>query len=165
VEANTIAFNQENGVSVSGNGVHNHVLSNSIFSNGGLGIDLNRDGVTANDTGDADTGANNLQNFPVVSSAKTSKKGTSIAGKLNSVPNKTLTVQLFASPEADDSGNGEGKTLIGEKALATDGSGNASFTFTPTQTVSKGQFITATATDLDGNTSEFSAAKKVVRKR
>jgi CSLREA domain-containing protein len=164
-EANTIAFNQGPGVSVLNNGVGNRVLANSIFSNASLAIDLNRNGVTPNDAGDQDTGANELQNFPVLSSAKTSRKGTSIAGKLNSKPNETVTVQFFANSEADPSGNGEGKTFIGEKAMGTDSSGKATFAFKDTQPVAKGQFITATATDLDGNTSEFSAAKKVVRKR
>jgi hypothetical protein len=172
--ANTIAFNQGIGVSVSDFSVGNRILHNSIFSNAGVGIDLNRssrqvprDGVTANDTGDADTGANNFQNFPLISSAKTARKGTSIAGKLNSIPNKSFTLEFFASPEADPSGNGEGKTFLGEKVVATDdSSGNASFTFQPALKVSRGQFITATATaDSDGNTSEFSNAKKVVRKR
>jgi hypothetical protein len=165
-EANTIAFNNPAGVSVLGNGAGNSVFSNSIFSNGGLGIDLERDGVTDNDTGDADAGANTLQNFPVLTSAKTGRKGTSIAGKLNSVPNKTFTVQFFASPELSPSGNGQGKTFLGEKVVSTDASANAAFTFKPSQKVSKGQFITATATDsASKNTSEFSAAKKVVRKR
>jgi hypothetical protein len=165
-EANTIAFNSPAGVSISGNGTGNRVLSNSIFSNSGMAIDLGRDGVTANDTGDADAGANTLQNFPVVTSAKTGKKGTSIAGKLNSIPNKTFTVQFFASPEPSPSGNGQGKTFLGEKVVTTDASANATFTFKPAQKVSKGQFITATATDTGGNnTSEFSAAKKVVRQR
>ena len=169
--ANTIAFNQGPGVSVSDDSVGNRVLYNSIFSNVGLGIDLNRnsgapsDGVTTNDTGDADTGANNLQNFPVISSAKTGSKGTSIAGKLNSIPSKSFRIQFFASPEADSSGNGQGKTFIGEKVVTTGADANASFTFKPSQKVPKGQVITTTATDEGGNTSEFSAAKKVVRKR
>jgi hypothetical protein len=164
-EANTIAFNSVAGVGIDegkGDATNNAVFSNSIFSNAGLGIDLDRDGATTNETGDADTGANNLQNFPVLTSAKTDKKGTTIKGKLNSIPNKSFTVQFFASPEADSSGFGEGKTLLGEKVVTTNTLANASFTFKPTQKVSKGQVITATATD-GGNTSEFSAPKKVTR--
>ena len=61
---NVIAFNSNNGVTVTDNGAGNAILGNSIFSNGGLGINLGPTGVTPNDAGDADTGANNLQNFP-----------------------------------------------------------------------------------------------------
>ncbi len=76
--ANTIAFNGGNGVSVSvSSAAGNRILSNSIFSNGRLGIDLrggteNAAGATANDPKDADTGPNDLQNKPVVTSAVTS---------------------------------------------------------------------------------------------
>jgi hypothetical protein len=161
--ANTIAFNQGIGVSVSDNGVGNRVLSNSIFSNANVGIDLNRDGVSINDTGDADPGANTLQNFPVVTSAKLVSGATTIKGKLNSVPNQSFTIQFFASPEADVSGFGEGKIFLGKKVVTTDARASASFTFKPARKVGAGKVITATATDPNGNTSEFSTARKVVR--
>jgi hypothetical protein len=165
-EANTIAFNSPAGVTVSGNGVGNRVLSNSIFSNVGMAIDLGSDGVTLNLTGDADTGANTLQNFPVITSAKTVSGAVTIKGKLNSVPNKTFLVQVFASRELSPSGNGQGKTFLGKKVVSTDILANASFTCKPAQKVFQGQFITAKATDTASkNTSEFSAAKKVVRQR
>jgi CSLREA domain-containing protein len=139
----------------------NRVLSNSIFSNKELGIDLEDDGPTANDVGDADPGGNNRQNFPVLDSAKTGTQGTTVQGRLpNTTPNATFTVQLFSNPKGTD----QGKTLIGETSVSTNSSGNASFTFTSTQKVDgKGANITATATDAGGNTSEFSAPKKVTR--
>jgi hypothetical protein len=105
-----------------------------------------------------DGGANNLQNFPVLTSARTVSGNTTITGKLSSVPNSGHNIQFFANP----SGN-EGKKFIGQTGVITDGSGNATFTFTPTAAVAVGQTITATATDSAlSNTSEFSAPRKVV---
>ena len=71
-------------------------------------------------------------------------------------------MQFFSNASEGD----EGQKPIGQVGVSTDSSGNASFTFKPAQKVGKGQRITATATDSSAlNTSEFSAAKKVVRKR
>lgn len=154
--ANTIAFNGRDGISIQGNqDTGNRISRNSIFSNAGLGIDLFGAPSANNDTGDADVGANNLQNFPVITSAKNST--TTIAGKLNSKPNKTYALQFFSNP----SGINEGKKFIGQKSVTTDASGNASFTFESASKVATGRTITATATDASGNTSEFSAPRKV----
>ena len=161
--ANTIAFNGssfEDGVRIGVvGGTGNRILRNSIFSNADLGIDLGDNGVTPNDTGDADTGANNLQNFPVLTSAKSSRTGTTIKGQLNSTPSTTFTILFFSGPAMDL----EGKKFLGQKRITTDASGNASFTF-KTKKKAAGE-ATATATDASGNTSEFSAVKKIVRRR
>jgi hypothetical protein len=113
-------------------------------------------GKTANDPGDIDAGANGLQNFPVLTSAKKTSTGTTIVGTLGSATSKTYQVQFFSNP----SGN-EGKTFLGQKSVTTNSSGNVSFTFTTSKAISAGQTITATATDSAGNTSEFSAPKTV----
>ena len=138
-----------NGVDLSGTtGVS--ILRNSTFSNGQLGIDLGVDGRTLNDLGDADSGANALQNFPALTSAKTEGTKTTVEGKLNSRPNSGYTIQFFSNP----SGTDEGKKFIGQKSVTTDGSGNATFTFSPSSKVAVGQQITATATkNTTGNTS------------
>jgi CSLREA domain-containing protein len=139
----TALGNAEHGVGTLGDVAKgNSILSNSIFSNGRLGIQL----------------SSNLQNSPVLSSAKSGKRGTTIVGQLDSTPNSTFTLQFFSNP----SGTDEGRTLVGQKSVATDTSGSVSFSFKSKKKVGKGQNITATATnDSTGDTSEFSAPAKV----
>ena len=159
---NVISASQFYGVGVFGDtATGNRILSNSIFSNVELGIDLlaggNR-GRTDNDPGDIDTGPNGLQNFPLLSSAKKGAAGTTtVRGTLNSTPGKTFNIQFFSNP----SGTKEGKMLLGSKSVTTDGTGNVSFDFSTKKEIRLGRNITATATGTDG-TSEFSAPKKVV---
>src|SRR5207302_10513084 len=65
LSANLIRFNRGPGVVVS-SGSGDRITANFIADNGHLGIDLNHDGVTPNDTKDPDTGPNALQNFPML---------------------------------------------------------------------------------------------------
>ena len=152
---NTVAFNDGEGILVeSGSGTQ--ILSNSIFNNAGLGIDLAPLGVAANDPGDGDTGVNGLQNFPQITTAADSI----IGGGLNSTANTDFRIEFFSSASCDLSGKGEGQTFLGFIDVATDGSGDVGFVF-PT-TVPVGQpIVTATATDPNGNTSEFSSCVPV----
>jgi Right handed beta helix region len=152
--------NDVNGVGIFGDDADgNNILSNSIFSNGGPGIDLGEDGTTANDPGDADTGPNDLQNKPSLASARNASGKTSVKGTLDGRPGATYTVQFFSNPPGTD----EGQTFLGQKTgLAVDGSGKGTFTFSPSSKVAVGRTITATATDEStGDTSEFSAPRKV----
>jgi CSLREA domain-containing protein len=162
---NTIAFNGKDGVSIypkepNTTVTGNVIFTNSIFSNVGLGIDLNDDGVTHNDPLDPDAGPNNLQNFPVITSVLNNRfsNTTTVQGQLDSTPNKTFTIEFFSSSEADPSGYGEGQTFRGSTAVTTAGSGNAVFTVSLPTAVPAGHLITATATDSANNTSEFSQA-------
>ena len=167
-EANVIAFNGREGVFVEFVGVDratgNRISANPIFSNGELGINLrggteNAAGATANDSGDKDTGANDLQNKPVVTSAKTVGGITTIQAKLNSTSSDPFVVEFFSSP----SGN-EGQKFLGNKAVSTNSNGNVTFSFVPSQAVAVGQRITATATNVvEANTSEFSAPRTMVQ--
>jgi CSLREA domain-containing protein len=148
---NTIAFNGTNGVTVLV-GADNSILSNRIFSNGKLGIDLNDDGVTPNDAGDT----NVQQNFPVITSVARSGGLAVMNGTLNSRPSTSFEIEFFSNPSCDPSGNGEGQTLIASIYTATDGSGNSPILAAVPISGLAGDFITATATDSLGNTSEFS---------
>jgi Calx-beta domain len=154
---NTIAFNTAAGVAVR-SGAGNAVRGNSIFANGGLGIDLGPTGVTPNDNNDTDTGANDLQNFPLIHAASTTGTDVTVQVKLSSQPGTRFTIDFYASPVADPSGYGEGATYLGSTTATTNGGGNISFSSTFTATVPVGYVVTATATDPGGNTSEFSAA-------
>ncbi len=154
---NTIAFNSGKGVSLSDNAtLNNRSAANRIYGNGLLGLDLNNNGLTANDAGDADTGPNNLQNFPVLTSV--SATGT-IRGSLDSTAGNSaypVRLEFFANTACDSGGNGEGEAYLGFTTLSAPGNFSASVTL-----VAGKNFITATATDNNGNTSEFSACRAV----
>jgi len=158
---NRIAFNTRGVVVDSGTG--NAILANSIFSNSGVGIDLTPvAGVTANDNCDTDTGPNNLQNFPVLTSATAVAVNTTIQGTLNSTPSTTFRIEFFANASCDNSGNGEGQTFLGFTSTTTDASCNANFSFSVPNASVTGPIVTATATDAGNNTSEFSACRAVL---
>jgi hypothetical protein len=164
---NVIAFNGASGVSVITDNfcgslaINNAILGNSIFGNTSLGIDLGTPGVTPNDVGDTDIGANNLQNFPLLTTATSAVGSTSVAGSLNSTANTSFRVEFFSSASCDPSGNGQGQTFLGFSNATTDGSGNAVINATLPVATPMGWVMTTTATDPDGNTSEFSACMSV----
>ena len=159
---NTIAFNGGDGVSLeSSTETGNAVLVNSIASNTGLGIDLFPDGVTPNDAGDGDNGANNLQNFPVLTAISSSAGSTTLTGTLNSAVNTAFRLEFFVNETCDASNFGEGETFLGSATVTTDAGGDAPFVAVLPAAVFTHQFVTATATDPDNNTSEFSACKQV----
>jgi len=160
---NVIAFNGNGGVGVTssdsvGNAINGNLIYSNVglYANGGLGIDLGYNGVTKNDAGDGDSGPNNLQNFPLLNSASTSGGNTTIVGTLNSTANTQFRVEFFANAAPDALGYGEGQFFIGATNVNTDAAGNASINAT-FPGVPAGQFISTTATDSGGNTSEFSA--------
>lgn len=144
--------------------INNAILGNSIFSNAGLGIDLEFDGdpncVEPNDDGDADTGPNNLQNYPTISNVAIASDDltVTISGALDSTPDTIFRLEFFSNVTRDTNGFGEGATFLGSTDVTTDGTGSVTYNVTlPLASVGETSF-TATATDPDGNTSEFSAA-------
>jgi VCBS repeat-containing protein/parallel beta-helix repeat protein len=176
---NLIAGNSAEGVVISGSHtLRNSLLGNVLYANGSLGIDLRPAGepwpfVTANDLNDADTGPNDLQNFPEINSAVLDGNQLQINGILQSTAHTTFRIEFFSNPAAlaDSSGYGEGRHSLGHVLVTTNTVGNASFTSTlTTNSVAAGDRVTATATvvldpgqigmsDLAayGSTSEFAA--------
>ena len=164
---NVIAFNRQRGVNLRSASIA-PVLGNSIFSNGAvgntlshLGIDLDGNGVTLNDANDGDFGVNRLQNFPVLSSATLNSGTVTIQ---YSVPTATsnatypLRMEFF---KADADGQ-EGQTFLGFDTYTAAEAGTVkTFAFTPAVTLAVNDKLVATATDNNGNSSEFSASQTV----
>jgi hypothetical protein len=162
-EANTIAFNTKAGIGLEklNTDTGNTISANSIYSNKTLGIDLGESGVPLQDnSGVAQTGPNDLENYPVLSTAVASNASTTITGSLTSMADRKFTIDFFGSPSADHSGYGEGQTFIGSTTVTTNSAGNASFAFVAPTSVA-GQMLSATATDQNGNTSEFAKSIQV----
>jgi hypothetical protein len=157
-QPNTIADNGGKGVvvgaSLTDTSTKVSIRGNSIYNNGGLGIDLGNNGVTPNDADDSDTGPNGLLNFPVLT--KVEHGSVIVSGTYIGASNQTYTLDFYTSQTGDASGYGPGQTWIGANTVTTDASGKAAFNFTFNVSVPVGQAITATATDSNGSTSEFS---------
>src|SRR5262249_35717664 len=140
-------------------GDRTRVRGNSIHDNGLLGIDLYNgiDTPKPNDPGDGDNGGNDLQNFPIIQSVTTGAT-THIVGKLNSTASTTFDIDFYVSPACSNFPREflEGPSWAGTTQVTTDGSGNAFIDVTLPVATENGARISATATDPDGNTSEFS---------
>lgn len=159
--AGNIITNGNYGVLVAGTAVRNRIRMNSIHSNRKIGINLfgadNAAGITANDNLDADSGPNDLTNFPNIHSAIPNGAFVQVVGVLNAKPNTSYVLDFYSSVDRDPSEYGEGQYYVGSVNVTTDAQGNANFN---TSLVDKpGGWMTATATDGVGNTSEFSWAK------
>lgn len=162
-QANAIFFNGGAGVELtSATAVQNEISGNGIYDNGGLAIDLNPVGINTNDVLDVDTGANGLQNFPVLTNATITFSALTVQGTLNSKSGAAYRVEFFATPTWDATNTPEGKFFLGSTNLTTDGSGNANFTAAIASTPDTNWLITATATDASGNSSEFSAGIGII---
>lgn len=161
---NLIDFNGGDGVLIGNDplvagstpaGAGNAVEGNSIYANAQIGIDLGSgDGPTLNDSA-GHAGPNDFQNFPVLTSAAGQNGPATVTGTLASAPNSTYRIDLFSTDWPDPTGFGQAETFVGAVSVTTDGLGNA--TFTTNVNLPQGQnYVTATSTDANGNTSEFS---------
>ncbi|MEO8378993.1 MAG: hypothetical protein ABI779_04940 [Acidobacteriota bacterium] len=158
---NNIANNGNDGITVL-SGTENRLLVNSIFDNTDQGIDLGDDGPTANDIGDADTGANNLQNSPTLTSVSLLGGGdVHVAFNFDSSASGTgigsVRVEMF---EADT--NGQGKYFFNVGCHAVNAAGIGSSFNAPSITAGMPVVLTMTSytdascTNIADGTSEFS---------
>jgi len=163
ISRNLIAWNSYGGIGVSNDlpwnpgvdlSIGNRITQNSIHDNGTEGINLvpynDTGGVTPNDPGDGDIGPNNLMNFPVLTSAMATPGQLVVTGTIDTPNLMRVVLEFFVNSAPDSSGHGEGEIYLGAAKP------NASGGFTAAlPAVSSGMWISATATDGDGNTSEF----------
>jgi len=113
-EGNLIAYNATAGVNVWSGSTGNSVLGNRIFGNGGLGIDLDWDGVVkANDPGDSD----GFQNYPNLLEAYSSAGDTTVRGTVSSTPNTALRLEFFSLPAGSGDPDGHGEARAPARAL------------------------------------------------
>jgi hypothetical protein len=139
-QGNTIAFNSNDGVFVD-SGDRNAIRQNSIFGNGPLGIQLG-------------TGANNNQPAPVLTTVTADVSSLQVTGTLTAKKKTSYTLEFFAN----DADGPSGRYYLGSLVVTTNKAGVAEFTYTGSAPPIGADFITATATDPKGNTSQFSLA-------
>ncbi len=157
-DGNLIACNRGSGILLVGDAARFNLRRNRVHSNGSLGINLfGVAGVDANDAGDADAGANGLQNFPVLAGATLAGGTLSITGSLNSAASRGYTIDFYRSAACDASGHGEGAEWLGSQQVNTSAGGSANVALNVAGSFVVGDAITTTATaNADSSTSEFS---------
>lgn len=105
------------------------------------------------DLGDTDTGPNDLQNFPVITSITSDGQGqVRLQGGLNSTPSSNFILQFYRMRTTSTD-----TELLGTIEVTTDTAGIASFDVSVPfpGDLRQYDFISGTATSQDGNTSEF----------
>jgi parallel beta-helix repeat protein len=174
IRFNTIADNGAQGVLIDV-GQGNRVRKNSIYGNASLGIDLLPVGPNSPQSNDgglhATDEANRSQNFPVLTGASGGNENGTVAGSLTTTAGE-YTIDFYNTPGCDPSTFGEGKSWLGGVSVTVPVpvvgfQGTYSFTALPISAAlfvpfANGSKITATATDANGNTSEFSACQNYV---
>jgi parallel beta-helix repeat protein len=170
---NRIRYSTQHGVRVL-SGQRNRILNNSLFDNGTganeLDIDIDAFGLGAIDAdcgATADGKANRGQNRPVIDTAEGNGTTLSVTGSLSSCTNSggftaVYRLQFFASSNCAANGHGPGQYFIGDYNVVLDGADDTDVTEPFSAELEHpwlsigGKYITATTTDIFGNTSEFS---------
>lgn len=155
ISRNVIAHHARQGIVVAGPFARYNTFSrNRFFGNGRLAIDIAPLGtVNVNDAGDSDTGPNALLNFPEFTKVtRRSATGTACAG---------CRVEVFVTGAegARAPGHGPAEKFLG--ATVADESGRFVLTFARLRT---GTWLSSTATNTTGSTSEMSTNVQIIRK-
>lgn len=143
------------------------IEGNSIDQSGFVGIDLASsvlgDGVTPNDANDVDTGSNGLQNFPVLGTLSHVQGQLQVTGTLD-VPAATsdavYRLGFYESATCNAAGNGEGAGFLGTVPVRLSGAAQGFSVRLGVPGTADAQ-LAVTATDPNGNTSEFSACRVI----
>jgi hypothetical protein len=140
VGGNTIAFNHLSGVFINAGSSGNVVSGNAIFGNHNLGIALN--GPTAN----------NDQPAPVLTSlvVDPGAQSATVQGTIAGTVGASVTLEFFANAQADSV---QGRRFLGSYLLKIPS--DHRFKVGGIQ-LGVGEYVTATATDANSNTSAFS---------
>lgn len=157
---NLIVHNGADGVRVA-SGTGNRIQNNRIDGNTEQGIDVAASGVTANDD-DADPNADNLgnrgQNFPVIELARGVDATGTVRGSLTSRVGQ-YDIDVYLSNVCIFGNLAEGARKVGHASMTiASPSATGVGGFVANVADSEGllnRYLTATATDAFGNTSEF----------
>ena len=152
---NIIVGNGEHGVYVQ-SGVSNRIVGNTIVSNRLLGISLSGSRPMRNDLGDVDRGNNEGQNYPMLRSATVRGGNLHVQVEFNSLPSRVYWIEIYINRWCDPSGHGEGEQTPWVGTITTDAGGFASTELVFPVVPPFFTWVTGTATDSGGNTSEFS---------
>ncbi len=147
---NAIAHNGGSGVVIE-SGTRCTIRGNQIFENDGLGIDLGGDGFTENDPADMDSGANELQNFPIVTTEIVGSR-TDVTIDVNANPEINYLIDVYGDEVSHDVFTVQGRSFLDSNNVTTDDTGMARVLFS---ILGVHHNISVTLTDPDGNTSEF----------
>ena len=175
--SNIIAGNTDDGVRVA-SGTGDRISLNQVFGNLQMGIDLGAADQIDGPQALPQSGPNNMQNYPVLTSVTDSGGQTTIAGTLQAVAGQTsYWVEFYANGRLSGKGGlSEGQWFLGAQEFSDiDANHQVGIRFTTDTPAdnSTGPYgasgpvldhlITAVAIDANGNTSEFSAARDVLR--
>lgn len=121
-------------------------LENEVWEGPSPAYDLGANGATANDALDADTGANNLQNYPVLTGVRSVDGVTFVEGQLSSLADQSFRIEFFSNGTSAGGTYGPLENFVGSTNVTTDASGVATFDVELPAATTIGHGFSSTAT-------------------